>query len=157
MSTADTVETFAATPPGTHPPLDSPDYRSSHLRHPNHDPLRLEPGKLDRSELGGPLFGEGTVTVADADLTIGPGGEAVGQRIIVTGRLLDAGAPMHEYRRVVTGGAPLSDALRARADEGKVAVVDAYGQSETWGGCVANGVPIPGVSAGSNQVGASEM
>src|SRR4030095_5423180 len=51
------------------------------------------------------------------------------------GRLIDAGAPMHEYRRVVTGGAPLPVALRGRADDGKVAVVDAYGQSETWGGC----------------------
>jgi len=60
------------------------------------------------------------------------------------GRLLDAGAPMHEYRRVVTGGAPVPPALRARADAAGVSVVDAYGQSETWGGCVANGVPIPG-------------
>ena len=72
MSTADTVETFAPAPPGTHPPLDYPGYRSTHLRHPNHDPLRLDPGKLDRSELSGPLFGEGAVTAADADLTIGP-------------------------------------------------------------------------------------
>ena len=87
----DTVETFAPAPPDTHPPLDSPDYRSTHLRHPNHDPLQLDPGKLDRGELSGPLFGEGTVAAADADLTIGPDGEAVGQRIIVTGRLLDAG------------------------------------------------------------------
>jgi len=62
------------------------------------------------------------------------------------GRLLDAGAPMHEYRAVVTGGAPLPPALRARADALGVPVFDAYGQSETWGGCVANGVPIPGAS-----------
>lgn len=62
------------------------------------------------------------------------------------GRLLDAGAPMHEYRGVVTGGAPLPPALRARADALGVPVFDAYGQSETWGGCVANGVPIPGAS-----------
>jgi protocatechuate 3,4-dioxygenase, beta subunit len=92
MNPTELVETFAPAPPGTHPPLDSPAYRSSLLRHPTHDPLRLDPGKLDRSELGGPLFGEGTVADTDADLTIGPSGEAVGQRIIVTGRLLDAGA-----------------------------------------------------------------
>ena len=49
MSTADTIETFAPAPPGTHPPLDSPGYRSTHLRHPNHDPLQLDPGKLDRA------------------------------------------------------------------------------------------------------------
>jgi protocatechuate 3,4-dioxygenase, beta subunit len=91
MNTTDTVETFAPPPPGTHPPLDWPDYRSTILRHPNHDQIRLESGALDRAELNGPLFGEGTVAAADADLTIGPAGEAVGQRIIVTGRLLEAG------------------------------------------------------------------
>ena len=91
------------------------------------------------------------VTVRDGfdldDVATAPG--AVGATLVsvvptMLGRLLDAGAPMHEYRRVVTGGAPTSDALRARADDSGVAVVDAYGQSETWGGCVANGVPIPG-------------
>lgn len=60
------------------------------------------------------------------------------------GRLLAAGVPMQRYRRVITGGAPLPPGLRARADAAGVAVVDAYGQSETWGGCVADGVPIPG-------------
>ena len=83
------IETFAPAPPGTHPPLDYPEYRSTALRHPNHDPLVLDHGKLDPGELSGPVFGEGAVTEADADLTMGPGGEAVGQRIVVTGRLLD--------------------------------------------------------------------
>jgi len=91
------------------------------------------------------------VTVRDGfdldDVATAPG--AIGATLVsvvptMLGRLLDAGAPMHEYRRVVTGGAPLARALRMRADDGNVAVVDAYGQSETWGGCVANGVPIPG-------------
>ena len=91
------------------------------------------------------------VTVRDGfdldDVAAAPG--AIGATLVsvvptMLGRLLDARAPMHEYRRVVTGGAPIVDALRARADDAKVAVVDAYGQSETWGGCVANGVPIPG-------------
>ena len=61
MSTIENLETFAPSPPGTHPPLDSPEYRSTHLRHPKLDPLVLDPAKLDRSELGGPIFGEGTV------------------------------------------------------------------------------------------------
>ncbi|MEI8002216.1 MAG: fatty acid--CoA ligase family protein [Actinomycetes bacterium] len=61
-------------------------------------------------------------------------------------RLLDAGVPVHRYRAVVTGGAPVSPALRARAEATGVRVVDAYGQSETWGGCVADGVAIPGAS-----------
>ena len=69
-----TLETFAPAPPDTHPPLDYPDYRSTRLRHPNHDPIHVDPGKLDRGELSGPLFGESAVTAADADLTIGPSG-----------------------------------------------------------------------------------
>ena len=60
------------------------------------------------------------------------------------GRLLDAGAPLHEYRHVVVGGAPLAPALRHRAETAGVAVVDAYGLSETWGGFVLDGLPIPG-------------
>ena len=89
MSSVPQTGTFAPAPPGTHPPLDYPEYRSTALRHPNHEPLVLDAGKLDPSELSGPVFGESVVTEADADLTMGPGGEAVGQRIVVTGRLLD--------------------------------------------------------------------
>ena len=37
------------------------------------------------------MFGDDAVQPGDDDLTVGPGGEAVGQRIIVTGRLLDGG------------------------------------------------------------------
>jgi o-succinylbenzoate---CoA ligase len=60
------------------------------------------------------------------------------------GRLLDGGAPLHEYRRVVVGGAPLAATLRRRAESLGVSVVDAYGLSETWGGFVLDGVPVPG-------------
>jgi o-succinylbenzoate---CoA ligase len=60
------------------------------------------------------------------------------------GRLLDAAAPLHEYRQVVVGGAPLAATLRHRAETAGVPVVDAYGLSETWGGFVLDGVPIPG-------------
>jgi len=60
------------------------------------------------------------------------------------GRLLDAHAPMHEYRHIVTGGAPVPDALRDRAEQGGAHVVDAYGLSETGGGFVLDGRPIPG-------------
>jgi O-succinylbenzoic acid--CoA ligase len=59
-------------------------------------------------------------------------------------RLLDAGAPLHEYRVVISGGAPCPPALRARAEEQGVGVVDAYGLSETWGGFALDGVPIAG-------------
>jgi O-succinylbenzoic acid--CoA ligase len=60
-------------------------------------------------------------------------------------RLLDAGAPLHEFRRVVVGGAPCPPALRERAEGAGVHVVDAYGLSETWGGFALDGMPIPGV------------
>jgi protocatechuate 3,4-dioxygenase beta subunit len=73
-------------PVGTHPPLGSPDYRSTALRHPNR-PLHLLPQRM--TELTGPLLGEDRVSAGDADLTHANGGEAVGQRIIVHGRVLD--------------------------------------------------------------------
>jgi O-succinylbenzoic acid--CoA ligase len=62
-------------------------------------------------------------------------------------RLLDAGAPMHEYRRVIVGGAPCPPALRERAEAAGVHVVDAYGMTETWGGWALDGVPIAGAEA----------
>jgi O-succinylbenzoic acid--CoA ligase len=60
-------------------------------------------------------------------------------------RLLDAGAPLHEFRRVIIGGAPLPDALRGRAESAGVVIADAYGLSETWGGFALDGVLIAGV------------
>jgi protocatechuate 3,4-dioxygenase, beta subunit len=88
-------ERFAEPPPGTHPALDVPEYRSTARRAPSRPLLRLPPGLADPTELSGPVFGRDSVTEADADLTIGPGGTAVGQRIVLTGRLLDgAGRPI---------------------------------------------------------------
>jgi O-succinylbenzoic acid--CoA ligase len=60
-------------------------------------------------------------------------------------RLLEAQAPLHEYRRIVVGGAAMSPALRARAHAAGAPVVDAYGLSETWGGIALDGIAIPGV------------
>jgi O-succinylbenzoic acid--CoA ligase len=59
-------------------------------------------------------------------------------------RLLEAGAPLHEFRVVISGGAPCPPALRARAEAAGVNVVDAYGLSETWSGVALDGVPIAG-------------
>jgi protocatechuate 3,4-dioxygenase beta subunit len=69
-------------------------YRATILRSPN---LPLIDVPLTLSELTGPGPAIGAVTPEDADLTrnAGTGGEAIGQRIIVTGRVLDeAGAPV---------------------------------------------------------------
>lgn len=72
--------------PGTHPPLDSPGYKSTALRHPLQRPVLL-PQKL--TEITGPLLGEGRLGANDNDLTAQHAGEPQGQRIIVHGRLLD--------------------------------------------------------------------
>jgi protocatechuate 3,4-dioxygenase beta subunit len=74
-------------PVGVHPPLDSPTYRSSQLRAPK-QPLVPMPHWL--TEVTGPLIGPERVTAADADLTTRHAGEPLGERIIVTGRVLDA-------------------------------------------------------------------
>ncbi|HEU4544541.1 MAG TPA: protocatechuate 3,4-dioxygenase subunit beta [Jiangellaceae bacterium] len=73
--------------PGVHPPLDSPEYQSSRLRHPT-QPLQVLPQRL--TEITGPLFGEERIGPHDDDLTRQHAGEPLGQRIIVHGRVLDA-------------------------------------------------------------------
>lgn len=73
-------------PAATEPPLDSPDYRSTALRHPT-EPLQLLPQRL--TEITGPLLGEGRLGELDHDLTRQHVGEPQGQRIIVHGRVLE--------------------------------------------------------------------
>ncbi len=80
---------YATEAPGTDPPYDTPGYRSTALRHPNRE-LHLLPQRL--TEVTGPLFGDDRVQPGDDDLTQYDGGEAVGQRIIVHGRVLDSDA-----------------------------------------------------------------
>ena len=75
-------------PEGVHPPLDYPEYRSSQLRAPTR-PLVPMPQWL--TEVTGPLLGPERVAAADADLTTRHAGEPIGERIIVTGRVLDSG------------------------------------------------------------------
>jgi protocatechuate 3,4-dioxygenase, beta subunit len=74
-------------PAGVHPPLDYPGYYSTKLRHPRR-PLVLLPHGL--TEITGPLLGAERVAAADADLTTQHAGEPLGERIIVTGRVLDS-------------------------------------------------------------------
>ncbi len=78
--------------PGVHPPLRSPAYRSTALRCPD-APLVVLPQRL--TEVTGPLFGAERLRPHDDDLTRQHAGEPIGQRIIVTGRVLDAsGRPL---------------------------------------------------------------
>jgi protocatechuate 3,4-dioxygenase beta subunit len=74
-------------PRGLHPPLDSPGYGSTKLRAPS-QPLVLLPHNL--TEVTGPLLGAERVKASDGDLTTQHDGEAIGQRIIVRGRVLDS-------------------------------------------------------------------
>lgn len=71
-----------------HPPYLHPAYKSTTKRSPQHD---LTPIKQRLSDLTGPAYGEGDVAEIDADLTKNAvvNGEAIGERIIVVGRLLD--------------------------------------------------------------------
>jgi len=77
---------------GVDPLYDSPAYRSTGLRAPR-EPLIILPEHLD--DPTGPAFGESDVTELDADLTRQFGGDPLGERIIVTGRVTDtAGRPV---------------------------------------------------------------
>ncbi len=79
--------TYPPVPEGTHPPHAFADYRSTGLRAPS-QPLIVLPQRL--TELTGPVFGHDRVQTGDDDLTHWDGGEAVGQRVVVHGRVLDA-------------------------------------------------------------------
>jgi protocatechuate 3,4-dioxygenase beta subunit len=66
--------------------IDYPGYRSTRLRAPKR-PLVTLPEELHA--LDGPVFGEDTVAELDADLTRQHDGEPLGERITVSGRVLD--------------------------------------------------------------------
>lgn len=79
-----------------HPPLDSPDYRSTGLRHPKEPLVPLPPTETERT---GPQLGRERIGPLDHDLTRQHEGEPLGERIVVSGRLLDE------------GGRPIRDSL----------------------------------------------
>jgi protocatechuate 3,4-dioxygenase, beta subunit len=73
---------------GTQPEYFHPAYRSSERRAPT-QPLILLPHTL--SERTGPVFGQSAVRPTDSDLTAQHLGAPLGERIVVTGRVLDEG------------------------------------------------------------------
>jgi protocatechuate 3,4-dioxygenase beta subunit len=73
-------------PRETQPRLDYRPYRSSILRHPTKDLQRVDP---DVIELAAPVFGAQDVSDVDADLTVQHDGEPIGERLVVTGRVVD--------------------------------------------------------------------
>jgi protocatechuate 3,4-dioxygenase beta subunit len=93
----DTPTSYAREPAGAHPPLDYPPYKSTALRHPT-QPLVYLPHTI--TEITGPqLFPDGPIDELDNDLTCQHEGEPIGERITVSGRVLD------------TEGRPLRDTL----------------------------------------------
>jgi protocatechuate 3,4-dioxygenase beta subunit len=76
------------------PRIDYPPYRSSFLRHPTKDLRHADPETIERWS---PCFGQRDVHPLEADLTIGAhggtnslvAGEPIGERITVSGRILD--------------------------------------------------------------------
>ncbi len=78
----------------TQPRLDYSPYRSSLLRHPTKDLHHADPEGV---ELWAPCFGERDVAALESDLTIQHGGEPIGERMVVTGRVVDGDG--HPVRR----------------------------------------------------------
>jgi protocatechuate 3,4-dioxygenase beta subunit len=77
---------------GVDPAYLAPDYVGTRLRAPK-EPLVIVPATL--SERTGPAYGESALRPADADLTRQHAGEPLGERIIVSGRVLGAdGRPL---------------------------------------------------------------
>src|SRR5215212_12160614 len=76
------------------PPYLYPDYVATRLRAPK-EPLIILPRTL--SDITGPAYGCGPIRELDDDLTRQYSGEPLGERIIVTGRVLDGdGRPVRD-------------------------------------------------------------
>jgi protocatechuate 3,4-dioxygenase beta subunit len=90
------VEKYRRPAPGTQPNSLYEPYRATVARSPR-KPLILLPHTL--SEVTGPVYGDGDLAETDNDLTRQHPGEPLGERVIVTGRVLDS------------SGRPVSNAL----------------------------------------------
>jgi protocatechuate 3,4-dioxygenase, beta subunit len=89
----DTPSSYVREGEGIHPPLDSPEYKSTQLRHPK-QPLVYLPQSI--TELTGPALGSAeTIGELDNDLTRQHDGEPIGERMTVSGRVFDSeGKPL---------------------------------------------------------------
>ncbi len=93
----ETPNAYAPDPEGTHPPLDYPPYKSTARRHPK-EALVYLPQTI--TEITGPQLGSARVLGEhDDDLTAQHAEMPIGERIVVSGRILD------------TEGKPLRDTL----------------------------------------------
>ncbi|PWJ24222.1 protocatechuate 3,4-dioxygenase beta subunit [Branchiibius hedensis] len=78
--------TDASADPLLQPRVDFPPYRSSLLRHPTKAAWHADPEEL---ELLAPVFGQRDVDPLEADLTLAGTGEPIGERIRISGRIVD--------------------------------------------------------------------
>jgi protocatechuate 3,4-dioxygenase beta subunit len=87
------IERVADGADGTvNPPYLYPNYRSTRLRSPLRPLVMLPESMHDPS---GPVYGDGPLAESDGDLTCQHAGQPLGERIIVTGRVLDgSGKPV---------------------------------------------------------------
>ena len=86
-ATTERIVPYRRPPEGSQPPSLYEPYRSSIKRAPS-QPLIFLPHTL--SEITGPIFGHERIREGDNDLTRQHAGEPLGERIIVTGRVLDS-------------------------------------------------------------------
>lgn len=63
----------------------------------------------------------------------------------------DTVARLRDYAAVLVGGSALPTGLVERARAAGIRVVTSYGMSETCGGCVYDGVPLPGVEVSAGE------
>ncbi|MEV1048226.1 protocatechuate 3,4-dioxygenase subunit beta [Streptomyces sp. NPDC049916] len=76
-----------------HPQRNYPPYRATLLCHPRHPPVAVDDPEM--AELSGPVFGSRDVSGLDHDLTRQHPGLPIGERISLTGRVMDsAGRPV---------------------------------------------------------------
>lgn len=93
-----------------------------------------------------------------------PGAVAADERSVFTSivptmlsRLLDAEVDLTRFRRILVGGAHLSHDLRERAEETGVNMTETYGLTESCGGVVYDGEPLPGTSMRIDAEGGIEL
>jgi O-succinylbenzoic acid--CoA ligase len=72
-------------------------------------------------------------------------------------RLLDALVDLGRFRAILVGGAHLSPELRTRAERAGGRVIETYGLTESCGGVVYDGLPLPGVETRVNADGGIEL
>jgi O-succinylbenzoic acid--CoA ligase len=86
-----------------------------------------------------------------------PGAAFVSVVPTMLGRLLDADVDLTRFRAILVGGAHLTPGLRERAEAAGARVIETYGLTESCGGVVYDGLPLPGVEMRVNDDGGIEL